>query len=209
MIVALVQFLYYISCHHMLTFLFRARVDLAALRLEQLRRPLIIAANHPSRLDPFLLVLLPFGVVRRIVPFHILTAAIYYDRWWIGPLVRWIGAYRLPPVAWTVEDYLGGSLEQLSRGRSILLFPEGRLTGESQERRAKPGIAQLALRTGTPILPLRLQVAGEVRPRNILCRRVAVHLTVGPVIEVTRREPTRDTADQLAQQVLQTIRALV
>jgi 1-acyl-sn-glycerol-3-phosphate acyltransferase len=136
MLVACVQYLYYLTCHKLLKFLLRASVDISAVDPATLRRPLIIAANHPSRIDPFLLVLLPFWMVRRIIPLHFMTAAIYYDRWWIGPLARHIGSYRLAPTGRTVEDYLGDSLKLLLRRRTVVLFPVGQLSVESVERPA-------------------------------------------------------------------------
>lgn len=208
MIVAVTQFLYYLTCHALLTLLLRARVDVARVDPATLRPPLIVAANHPSRIDPFLLVLLPFRLVRRIVPLYFLTAAIYYDRWWIGPLARLIGAYRLPPTGWSIDDYLGTSLHLLRREKTVVLFPEGQLTAEDQERQPKSGVGQLALRTGAVILPLRVKGAATMRFSDILRRRARVELIAGPLINVERRQPTRESSRQLAHQLMQTIRSL-
>src|SRR5437773_2050983 len=44
----------------------------------------------------------------------------------------------------------------LREGRPLILFPEGRRSPDGRLVEFKPGAAMLAMRTGTPIVPIRL-----------------------------------------------------
>ena len=71
----------------------------------------------------------------------------------------------------------------LRDGWSIVIFPEGTRTPPGSTRRYKTGGARLAVRTGTPVLPIAVN-SGEVWPRGLLIRRPGeITVSIGPVIE--------------------------
>lgn len=109
--------------------------------------PLLIVANHLSWFDPFLLAI----VVRRRVWF--LTKEEVF-RWpVIGRLARATGQI---PVLRGESDRaaLEKALIYLRQGKALVIFPEG--TVERQERMlaAHTGVAMLAVRSGTAVLPI-------------------------------------------------------
>jgi 1-acyl-sn-glycerol-3-phosphate acyltransferase len=59
------------------------------------------------------------------------------------------------------------TLEAVLRdGRPLILFPEGRRSADGELVEFKPGAAMLALRTGAPIVPIRLSGVRESLPRG-------------------------------------------
>jgi 1-acyl-sn-glycerol-3-phosphate acyltransferase len=116
--------------------------------------PFILVANHTSRLDPFLLCLLPFSVARRVAPLYFLTAKNQYDRWY-RPLIKSLGAFPIAPRGWTLEQFFSSSLKTLRAGKSIMIFPEGKIIRQAREP-ARPGIAYLMRQAKVPIVPLHI-----------------------------------------------------
>ena len=109
----------------------------------------ILAANHPSLIDVVLLTaLLPdtFTVAR-----HGLK-----DNFLISPIVRKIF---LPDD----ETLLPQATSLLASGSNILIFPEGsRTPADGELRPFHRGTAQLAIRTGAPLRPIRIDVSRRI-----------------------------------------------
>ncbi|BDU71463.1 lysophospholipid acyltransferase family protein [Mesoterricola silvestris] len=107
----------------------------------------LILANHPSYLDIVVLIaLLPDTVC--VVKEAVWNSPIF------GSLVRSAGFIsNQGPEA--VLEHCGQALEA---GRNLVIFPEGGRTRAGQPPRFKRGAAHLALRTGAPILPVRIAV---------------------------------------------------
>lgn len=59
---------------------------------------------------------------------------------------------------------------ELSRGRQLVIFPEGTRRAPGEEPRYKPGVAQLYLAQGVPCVPIALN-SGLFWPRRSLLRR--------------------------------------
>jgi 1-acyl-sn-glycerol-3-phosphate acyltransferase len=130
--------------------------------------PAIIAANHNSHIDTLLLLcLFPSRLLPRLRP---IAAA---DHFLKSPLSSWISLNIigvLPVVRERIgrnTDILGESKAALQRGEILLIFPEG-TRGEAEEMGPlKAGIARLAESCPeAPIVPVYLQGAGRVLPRN-------------------------------------------
>jgi 1-acyl-sn-glycerol-3-phosphate acyltransferase len=130
--------------------------------------PAIVAANHNSHIDTLLLLcLFPSASLCRVRP---LAAADHFLR---SSLSRWVSLRIigiLPVVRGRVGrgvDVLAESKAALARGEILLIFPEG-TRGEAEEMGPfKSGIARLAEAfPEAPIVPVYLQGAGRVLPRN-------------------------------------------
>ena len=76
--------------------------------------------------------------------------------------------------------------EVLKGGEAVLLFPEGRASEDGRLQRLQPGVALVALRTGTPIIPIGLENVNGVLPYGKLVPRWSPH----PVV-VTYSPPIR------------------
>ena len=108
--------------------------------------PLIIVANHQSNSDPPLLVATVPRRVRFLAKREVFT----------GPIVSWLlrqyGAYPLNREGADLGAYRW-ALDQLSRGQAVVVFPEGTRSPVGMKR-ALPGVAQLALKSEAPLLPV-------------------------------------------------------
>ncbi|MBM3327905.1 MAG: 1-acyl-sn-glycerol-3-phosphate acyltransferase [Calditrichaeota bacterium] len=116
---------------------------------------LIIAVNHYSRADgPLVGAFLP-----REVHFAVEIEA------FVGPL-KWLLRYwNCLPVRRRGADResLATMLELLDRDKALVILPEGRRSVIGSELRAKPGIGLLVMRTGSPVLPVRVSGTHHLR----------------------------------------------
>jgi 1-acyl-sn-glycerol-3-phosphate acyltransferase len=111
--------------------------------------PKIIAANHPTTTDPFLLL--------TAVPeqMSILVTGMAFEVPGFGGYLR--SAQHIPVHQGRGRLAIEQAVEQLERGRTIGIFPEGALSplaGGLGFHRAHTGVARLALRTGAPVIPV-------------------------------------------------------
>ena len=123
------------------------------------RGPVLLCANHTSHLDaPAILAALPRELALRTS-----TAAardVFGDVKWRDVISR-VVTNALP-----IERGSGFSrgLRELEAVlgdlRPLILFPEGRRSTDGHLVEFKPGAAMLALRTGTPIVPIHIDGAG-------------------------------------------------
>jgi len=129
------------------------------------RGPVLLCANHVSHLDaPAILASLPRAVALRTS-----TAAakdVFGDR----PARSFVSRLltNATPIQRCAESkgFARGlrDLESvLEDRRPLILFPEGRRSPDGHMVEFKPGAAMLALRTGSPIVPIHLQSASTKR----------------------------------------------
>jgi len=133
--------------------------------------PVIIAANHLSFIDSFVIPL----VAPRPVAF--LAKAEYFRRSGIkGRLTRaFFVATDAVPVERTAhraaQESLDAALEVLRAGRAFGIHPEGTRSRDGRLYRGRTGVAYLALESGAPVVPValigteRLQPVGRKLPR--------------------------------------------
>jgi 1-acyl-sn-glycerol-3-phosphate acyltransferase len=137
----------------------------------RVKGPLIVAANHRSFLDPFVIgASLPW---RR--PLHYVAKVELFERRWQGWILNRLGAY---PVrrGQSDEEVLITSREVLARGGAVCIFPEGTRIRTGSLGRPKRGFGRLALESGAAVLPVAVQGSDEVRrgwrfrPRKVKVR---------------------------------------
>ncbi len=131
--------------------------------------PAIVAANHNSHVDTFLLLcLFPARTLRCVRP------AAAADYFLANPLIAWFSRHiiGIVPVyrnaAWSGADILAPMREALQDGDILVLFPEGtRGPGGDQMGPLKTGIVRLlAELPDTPTTPIWIQGAGRVLPKG-------------------------------------------
>jgi 1-acyl-sn-glycerol-3-phosphate acyltransferase len=116
----------------------------------------LLAANHRSFLDPFVL-----GTMTRR-PIHYVAKKELFVRSWQGWILNALGAF---PVDRGASD--GAMLETaraiLDRGDIVLIFPEGTRIRPGGLGRPKRGVGRLALEAGVPVVPLAINGTEAIR----------------------------------------------
>jgi glycerol-3-phosphate dehydrogenase (NAD(P)+) len=118
--------------------------------------PFILASNHRSFLDPFVIAVM----ARR--PIYFMTKKEAFINRPVAWVLSSLGAYPI--------DRQGGDQEAmattkaiLERGDGVLIFPEGTRTRPGPLGRPKRGIGRLALETGAPVVPVAIIGSEAVR----------------------------------------------
>jgi 1-acyl-sn-glycerol-3-phosphate acyltransferase len=165
------------------------------------KRPFILASNHRSKSDPFLLSLLPLGVVRKFIPIRFPTTSLYFDRIFYRLLISPVGAYRMERWSTSLEEYMKETVNILNDGGVVLIFPEGKIARSEEDRVAKPGLAYLAKKTSAPIVPLRIKEISKGK----LFRRAVVEISFGESIFLQDADFSKDKLTQDSQRILDVI----
>lgn len=142
--------------------LFRVRVIRETRTSELMKEgPVILACNHVSFLDGFLLA---FASPQPLV----FTSETMYSKRRLDTRLLFEGLSLLG-YGWILQldgtSPMGirAAIRQLALGRSVLIFPEGRITRYGEPSIEKPGLAWLASRSGAPVVRLRIQGAEQSR----------------------------------------------
>jgi 1-acyl-sn-glycerol-3-phosphate acyltransferase len=112
-----------------------------------LQGPLIVASNHLNNADP--------PMVAAAIPRHPIFMAKQEMFGWpiVGLGIRAFGAF--PVRRFEADlDALRKAVEVVRDGQMLVMFPEGTRSRTASMKRAHPGTAMIALRTGAPILPV-------------------------------------------------------
>jgi 1-acyl-sn-glycerol-3-phosphate acyltransferase len=136
--------------------------------------PLLLASNHRSFLDPFVIGTL----VRR--PVYYMAKRELFEKRWQAWALNGLGAFPVDRGAGDREA-MHTARAILERGDCVVVFPEGtrmRSGGLGEPRR---GIGRLALETGVPVVPVavfgseHVRRGWRIRPRKV-CLRVGAPL---------------------------------
>ncbi len=142
--------------------------------------PVILAANHRSFLDPFVI----GALVHR--PVYYMAKRELFERPLQARLLSALGAFPVDRGA-SDERAMATAEAILARGDCVVIFPEGtRIRGDALGRPHR-GVARLALRSGAKIVPIALIGTDRVR-RGVRIRPCKVRLRFGaplayPVVE--------------------------
>ena len=120
----------------------------------------IIVANHPSTSDPFFVASLANHQV------YILINEVLFKVPVLGEYLRRSG--HIPVVAGNGKAAMDEALARLSKGDTVIIFPEGALSpAEGGFCQPRTGAARLALMSGAPVIPVGIHLPLE-RVRDIV-----------------------------------------
>jgi 1-acyl-sn-glycerol-3-phosphate acyltransferase len=131
--------------------------------------PVIIAANHRSFLDPFVIATL----ARR--PIYFVAKKELFRNRFIGWFLNSLGAFPIDRGN-ADQDAMATARAILERGDGVLIFPEGTRTRPGSLGSPKRGVGRLALETGAPVVPVAVfgtedvRRGWRIRPRKVRIR---------------------------------------
>jgi 1-acyl-sn-glycerol-3-phosphate acyltransferase len=130
--------------------------------------PVIIAANHRSFLDPFVI-----GMMTRRPVYYVAKRELFANRL-VGWFLSSLGAFPVHRGTGD-QDMLATARAILNRGGVVLIFPEGTRTRPGPLGRPRRGVGRLALETGAAVVPVAIAgTEGVRRGWRIRPRRVRV-----------------------------------
>jgi 1-acyl-sn-glycerol-3-phosphate acyltransferase len=114
----------------------------------------LIAANHPSCTDPFMIPLLTQVEMSILITGKAFSVPLF------SGLLRRCG--QIPVVPGSGGDALEEARQRLESGGTVAIFPEGHLSPpEGGQLPARPGAVRLAMLTGAPIVPVGIHYPRE------------------------------------------------
>jgi glycerol-3-phosphate dehydrogenase (NAD(P)+) len=143
---------------------------------------LIVAANHRSFLDPFVV----GGCLPWRRPMNYVAKVELFERRWQGWLLSRLGAF---PVrrGESDEDSMETARQVVERGGTVCIFPEGTRIRTGSLAPPKRGVGRLVLQTGAPVIPTAVLGTEHVR-RGWRIRPRKVKVRLGRVMTFPRAE---------------------
>lgn len=166
--------------------------------------PLVIVANHASRLDPSVIAA---SLTREM---HAQT----YWAAWVGAthrnaIVRWLSRYAqtlpIDPQKGILASLAFGAAV-LDRGKVLVWFPEGQRSTDGRLQPFKPGLGLLLKRYPVPVVPAHISGTFEAMPPGRrMPHRLPLGLRYGPPLEPRELEE-RGEGDEPQQRIMNALR---
>jgi glycerol-3-phosphate dehydrogenase (NAD(P)+) len=155
---------------------------------------LILAANHRSFLDPFII-----GCCLRR-PIYFVAKKELFDRRLLGWFLNCLGAFPVRRAESDAES-TATALALLERGEAVVIFPEGTRHRSGPLHGPRRGVGRLALQSGAPVVPIALTGTERAR-RGWRIRPVRVDIRCGRPLGFPRVEtPSKHLAKEVTARI--------
>jgi 1-acyl-sn-glycerol-3-phosphate acyltransferase len=156
--------------------------------------PVLLAANHRSFLDPFVI-----GALTRRPVYYMAKRELFEHRWQAW-LLNSLGAFPVDRGR-ADEQAMATARAILERGDCVVIFPEGTRVRPGPLARPHRGVGRLALQTGASVVPVAVQGTEDVR-RGWRIRPRKVSLRCGRPLHFPQAErPTPAMALGVAERI--------
>jgi glycerol-3-phosphate dehydrogenase (NAD(P)+) len=156
--------------------------------------PVIIAANHRSFLDPFVIA----TMARR--PMYYVAKKELFSRPWQAWILNALGAFPVDRGAGD-EQSMATAKAILDRGDIVLMFPEGTRIRPGSLGTPKRGVGRLALESGAPVVPVAV-IGTEAIRRGWRIRPHKVRIRAGRPLRFPQViEPSRALAGAVTDRI--------
>jgi 1-acyl-sn-glycerol-3-phosphate acyltransferase len=167
--------------------------------------PVILAANHLSILDP---IAIGAGIKR---PVSFLARADVFRL----PVLSWLlpRLYAIPVERGTGDlSAIKGAIRVLERGMAFGIFPEGTRSRSGRLQPFKTGVAAIAFRTGSPVVPVAVVGSEKAWPvgRKLFRLRQPIRVVYGDPIPVPRKtKVSHQELENLTREIEARVRELL
>lgn len=167
--------------------------------------PVILAANHLSILDP---IAIGAGIRR---PVSFLARADVFRL----PVLSWLlpRLYAIPVERGTGDlSAIKGAIRALERGMAFGIFPEGTRSRSGRLQPFKTGVAAIAFRTGSPVVPVAVVGSEKAWPvgRKLFRLRQPIRVVYGDPIPVPRKtKVSHQELESLTREIEARVRELL
>jgi len=132
-------------------------------------KPFIIACNHSSYLDDFVLPTVIYSIINKKTHFYVNSS--YFRNIFSKMVLDW---YESIPVEATKSENSKQvnqhafeiSVKYLEKNEVIIIFPEGTRSIDGKIQKGKTGVARLALTTKVPVLPIGIIGSNKILPKG-------------------------------------------
>jgi glycerol-3-phosphate dehydrogenase (NAD(P)+) len=156
--------------------------------------PVIIAANHRSFLDPFVIACM----ARR--PMYYVAKKELFGKPWQGWILNALGAFPVDRGG-SDEEMIQTAEAILRRGDIVLIFPEGTRIRPGALGKPKRGVGRLALETGAPVVPVAV-IGTEAIRRGWRIRPHKVRIRAGRALSFPQvQDPSKELARAVTDRI--------
>ncbi|MBI1975684.1 MAG: 1-acyl-sn-glycerol-3-phosphate acyltransferase [Candidatus Vogelbacteria bacterium] len=165
----------------------------------------ILASNHITWMDPFLVSVAP-GLFSPLYPiFYMAMSKEHYRsmpffRYIIGDIVfSVLGGISTPLGTGDYDVALKDHVKLLRRGGTLLMFPEGQRTPDGKLHEGKPGIGYLVEKTGAVIIPIAITGSFGLTPSRFFLRKHRIEVRIGRTFLNHRDRVYQKTKDDFSK----------
>lgn len=153
----------------------------------------ILAANHTSFADPFLL-----GVTVWYRRMFFMAAEVVMKGKLRSWLLKGVGAIRIDRNGTDIEA-IRKSVEVLKQGHLLAIFPQGGISQGEQIQTLKSGVVLIALQAGVPIIPMHIQPRKHWYDRRV----VVIGDLLDPKAYIQKKFPSTADIERVSQKLLE------